>query len=51
MAFFMKADVNDVMPNGTPNIIILSNGVVNWEGLLKLSDKLKGDQQHIYEVA
>ncbi len=43
--------MNDVMPNGTPNIIILSNGVVNWEGLLKLSDKLKGDQQHIYEVA
>jgi len=51
MAFFMKADVNDVMPNGTPDTLILSNGVVNWDGLLKLNDKLKADQQHIYEVA
>jgi hypothetical protein len=39
----MKDDVNDEVPNGTPKTMIPSNGVVNWDGVLKLGDKLKGD--------
>jgi len=39
----MKDDVNDEVSNGTPKIIILSNGVVNWDGVLKSSNRLKGD--------
>jgi hypothetical protein len=39
----MKDDVNDEMPNGTPKIIIFFNGVVNWDGMLKSSNKLEGD--------
>ncbi len=37
----MKDDVNDEMPNGTPKTLILSNGVVNWDGVLKLGDRPK----------
>jgi hypothetical protein len=37
----MKDDVNDEVPNGTPNILIPSNGVLNWDGVLKSSDKPK----------
>ncbi len=43
MVFFMKVDVYDVVPNGTPNILIFSNGVVNWNGVLNSNGKLKGD--------
>jgi hypothetical protein len=39
----MKDDVNDEMPNGTPKTLIPSNGVVNLDGVLKLSSELKGD--------
>jgi hypothetical protein len=39
----MKDDVNDEVPNGTPKIWILSDGVVNWDGVLKLSGRPKGD--------
>ncbi len=43
MAYLMKDDVNGEMPNGTPKTIIPSNGVVNWDGTLKSSNRLKGD--------
>jgi hypothetical protein len=36
----MKDDVNDEVPNGTPKTLLPSNGVVNWDGVLKLSNKL-----------
>ncbi len=39
----MKDDVNDEVPNGTPKILIPFDGVVNWDGVLKLSDKQEGD--------
>jgi len=39
----MKDDVNDEMPNGTPKILIPYDGVLNWDGVLKSSDKPKGD--------
>jgi hypothetical protein len=39
----MKVDVNDVMPNKTPQTLIPSNGVVNWDGVLKWNGKSKGD--------
>jgi hypothetical protein len=39
----MKDDVNDDVPNGTPKILIPSNGVVDWDGVLKLSGRPKGD--------
>jgi len=43
MAFFMKDNVNDEVPNGTPKTQIPFDGVVNWDWVLKLSDKPKGD--------
>jgi hypothetical protein len=43
MAYLMKDDVNDEVPNGTSKIAILLNGVVNWDGVLKLSDRLESD--------
>jgi hypothetical protein len=43
MAYLMKDDVNDEMLNGIPKIIILSDGVVNWGGVLKLGGRLDGD--------
>jgi hypothetical protein len=39
----MKNDVNDKVPNGTPKILKLSNGVLHWDGVLKSSGKPKGD--------
>jgi hypothetical protein len=42
MAFFMKDDVNDEVPNGNPKILIHLYGVLNWEGVLKLGGKPKG---------
>jgi hypothetical protein len=35
--------MNDEVSNGTPEIIIPSNGMINWDGVLKLSSKSKGD--------
>jgi len=43
MASLMKDDVNDEVPNGTLSTLILSNGVVNWDGVLKSGNKLKHD--------
>ncbi len=31
------------VPNGTPKTLIPSNGVVNWDRVLKFSDKLESD--------
>ncbi len=39
----MKDDVNDGVPNGTPKTLILSNGVVIRDGVLKSSGRPKGD--------
>ncbi len=41
--FFIKDDVNDKVPNGAPKILIPLDGVVNWDGVLKLDEKLEGD--------
>jgi hypothetical protein len=35
----MKHYVNNEVPNGTPKILIHFNGVVNWDGVLKLKNK------------
>ncbi len=43
MAYFMKDDVNDEVFNGIPKILIPFDEVVNWDGVLKSSDSLKGD--------
>jgi hypothetical protein len=37
----MKDDVNDDVPNGTPKILILSNGVLNLDEVTKSSGKPK----------
>jgi hypothetical protein len=39
----MKDDVKVKVPNGIPKILIPSNGVVHWDGVLKFGDRLKGD--------
>jgi hypothetical protein len=39
----MKDDLNDELPNGTPKILIPSNGVLNWNGVSKVGDKHEGD--------
>jgi hypothetical protein len=38
----MKDDVKVKVPNETPKTLIPLNGVVNWDGVLKSSGKLKG---------
>jgi hypothetical protein len=43
MTTLMKNYVNDEVPNGNPKALIPSNGVVNWDGVLKLGGKPKGD--------
>jgi hypothetical protein len=43
MAYLMKDDVNDEVPDGNPKIIIPFNGLLNWDGVLKLSSRPKGD--------
>ncbi len=43
MASLMKNDVKVKVPNRTTETLIPSNGVVNWDGLLKLGSKLEGD--------
>ncbi len=40
----MNDDVNDEVPNGAPKILIPSNGIINWDGVLKSSNKPKGDR-------
>lgn len=39
----MKDDVNDEVSNGTPNTLIPSDGMVNWDEVLKSGNRLKGD--------
>jgi hypothetical protein len=39
----MKDDVKVKVPNGTPRILILSNGVVNWDGVLKSNGNPEGN--------
>jgi hypothetical protein len=39
----MKDDVNEEVPNGTPKTLIPSDGMVNWDGVLKLGGTLEGD--------
>ncbi len=42
-AFFMKDDMKVEVSNGTSKTIIPSNGVVNWDGVLKFGNMPKGD--------
>ncbi len=46
----MKNDLNDEVPNKTPETLIFVYGVLNWDGVLKLSDRLEGTILHIYKV-
>jgi hypothetical protein len=39
----MKDDVKVKVPNETSKILVLSNGVVNWDGELKSGGRLEGD--------
>jgi hypothetical protein len=39
----MKNDVNDRVPNGTPKVLIPFYKVVNLDGVLKSSEKPRGD--------
>jgi hypothetical protein len=39
----MKDNVNDEVPNRTPKTMIPFDGVVNWDGVLKLDDKPESD--------
>jgi hypothetical protein len=39
----MRDDLSDEVPNGTPKILISSNGVLKWDGVLKLGNKPEGD--------
>jgi hypothetical protein len=39
----MKNNVKDKIPNGTPKTLIISNGVLNMDGVSKLGDRLEGD--------
>jgi hypothetical protein len=39
----MKDHVKIMMLNKTPRILIPSDGVVNWDGLLKFGGRPKGD--------
>jgi hypothetical protein len=43
MASLMKDDLNDEVPNRTPKTPIPFDGVVNWDGVLKLGGRLEGD--------
>ncbi len=40
----MKDDVKVEVPNGTPKILIISNGVANWGGVLEFSGRPEGDR-------
>jgi hypothetical protein len=39
----MRDDMNDEVPNGTPKTLMFSNGVINWDGVLKLNNRLERD--------
>jgi hypothetical protein len=39
----MKDDVKIKVPNGTPKTLILLDGVVNWDGVLKFGGRLDSD--------
>jgi hypothetical protein len=39
----MKNDLKVEVPNGTPKILIPSNGVINWDGVLRFGGRLEGD--------
>jgi len=39
----MRDDVKVKVPNETPKTLVLSDGVVNWDGVLKSGGRLKGD--------
>ncbi len=39
----MEDDVNDEVFTEISKTLIPSNGVVNWDGVLKSNDKLEGD--------
>jgi hypothetical protein len=41
----MKDDVKIKVPNETPKTLIISDGVVNGDGVLKFGGKLWGDSQ------
>jgi hypothetical protein len=47
--FFMKYDVKVMMFNRTFMTLILSNGVVNWDGVLKSNGRLECD--HVMHIA
>ncbi len=42
--------MNNEVLNVTLNILIPFDGVINWDGLLKLGDMLKGDHVTLFEV-
>jgi hypothetical protein len=46
----MKDDMKVKVPNGTPKTLIPSNGVVNWDGVLKSGGKPEVTMQRISEV-
>jgi len=39
----MKDDLNDEMPNKNPNTLIPFDGVLKWDGVSKLSNRVTGD--------
>ncbi len=39
----MNDDLKVKVPNETPKTLIPSNGVVNWDGVLKFGGGLEGD--------
>jgi hypothetical protein len=39
----MKDDVKVIVPSKTPRTLILLNGVVNWDGVLKFGVRPNGD--------
>jgi len=39
----MKDDVKIKVTNGTPKTLILLDGVVNWDGVLKFGGRLDND--------
>ncbi len=40
----MKDDVKIKVPNKTPKILIFSNGVINWDGVLKFGGRVEDDR-------
>jgi hypothetical protein len=39
MAYLMKDNMNDEVPNGTPKFLIPFNRVLKWDGVLKSGDR------------